>query len=175
VAAVRARRALAPSRVRLMLEWMREPTLSVASAGFLAAAALVVGFVTRGALKVLDRSAVAMTTTSELPVPSAAGPAQPAAHVHDEARPVMVPIIFEARNASSVAVVGDFNKWDATATPMKRFGREGPWTATVLATPGRHLYAFMVDGATLIPDPRAPRVRDLDYGGEASVLMVTAP
>jgi hypothetical protein len=58
---------------------------------------------------------------------------------------------------------------------MKRFGREGPWTATVLATPGRHLYAFMVDGATLIPDPRAPRVRDLDYGGEASVLMVTAP
>ena len=40
--------------------------------------------------------------------------------------------------------------------------------------PGRHLYAFMVDGK-LVVDPRAPRARDLDYGGDASVLMVNTP
>ncbi|MBI1808851.1 MAG: glycoside hydrolase family 13, partial [Gemmatimonadetes bacterium] len=66
------------------------------------------------------------------------------------------------------------NNWDATATPMQRFGGDGPWTATVLAKPGRHVYAFMVDGV-LTADPRAPKARDVDYGGEASVLMVTKP
>jgi hypothetical protein len=57
---------------------------------------------------------------------------------------------------------------------MRRFGPDGPWTATVMAKPGRHVYAFLIDGVTIVADPRAPRARDMDYGGEASVLMVTA-
>ena len=31
------------------------------------------------------------------------------------------------------------------------------------------------DGTTLVADPRAPRAKDLDFGGDASVLMVTPP
>ena len=50
----RARRAQAPRRLTLVLEWMRQPTFSVASAGLLAAAALAIGFVARGALSTLD-------------------------------------------------------------------------------------------------------------------------
>lgn len=173
--AVRARRALAPSRFSRVADWMREPALSVASAGFLAAAALVVGFVTRGALKVLDGAASGLTTTAEMPVPAGPAQLQPAGNLRGEARAVAVPLVFEASDARTVSIVGDFNRWDATASPMKRFGPDGPWTATILAKPGRHIYAFLVDGSTLVADPRAPRVRDLDYGGEASVLMVTAP
>ena len=85
------------------------------------------------------------------------------------------PLVFDARNAKSVVVVGDFNGWDDTKTPMVRYGTDGPWTATVLAKPGRHVYAFLVDGTTLVADPRAPRAKDLDFGGDASVLMVTPP
>jgi Glycogen recognition site of AMP-activated protein kinase len=170
VAAVRARRAHAPSRIALMGQWMREPTLSAASAAFLAAAALVVGFVARGAVKPFDGPSPEVT--AERPVPPGPAPTQAAANTHGE---VAVALLFEARNAKSVAVVGDFNNWDATSSPMKRFGSDGPWTTTVRAKPGRHVYAFLVDGSMVVADPRAPRARDLDYGGDASVLMVTTP
>jgi hypothetical protein len=174
VAAVRARGTQAPSRLTLALEWMREPSLSFASAGFLAAAALVVGFVARGAIGAISDAAPEVVAA---PSPSAAAsPAFPAADVKGVAVAVPVPIaFFEAREAKQVAIVGDFNNWDASASLMKRVGVSGPWTATVLAKPGRHVYAFLVDGATLVADPRAPRARDLDYGGETSVLMVATP
>ncbi|HVT37581.1 MAG TPA: isoamylase early set domain-containing protein [Gemmatimonadaceae bacterium] len=172
IAAVRARRAQTPSRIVQVAQWMREPTLSAASAAFLAAAALVVGFVAGGALRTADGTSPEIAATTERPVPPGPAPALSAANTHGD---VAVALLFEARNAKSVAVVGDFNNWDATSSPMKRFGSDGPWTTTVRAKPGRHVYAFLVDGTTVVADPRAPRARDLDYGGDASVLMVTTP
>ena len=169
LAAVRARRAQAPSRLTLVLEWMRQPTVSVASAALLAAAALAIGFVTRGALLTPDER-VLPTAAS----PSASVPVITAANAPNEVRAVPVPITFDAAGAKSVSIVGDFNDWDGTASPLTRFGANGPWTATVKVMPGRHLYAFMVDGK-LVVDPRAPHTRDLDFGGDASVLMVNQP
>jgi|BarGraNGADG00212_1021973.scaffolds.fasta_scaffold12039_3 hypothetical protein len=169
LAAVRARRAQAPSRLTLVLEWMRQPTVSVASAALLAAAALAIGFVTRGALSTPDERV--MPTAA---LPSASVPAITAANAPNEVRAVPVPITFDAAGAKSVSIVGDFNDWDGTASPLTRFGANGPWTATVKVMPGRHLYAFMVDGK-LVVDPRAPHTRDLDFGGDASVLMVNQP
>jgi len=174
MAAVRARKGQAPSRIARALEWMREPTLSVASASFLAAAALVVGFVTRGALKALGDPSREMNSTAEMPVGGAASALQAVGRDIDAVRAVPVSLVFEGVGARAVSVVGDFNGWDPSASQMKRFGPGGPWTVTVTAKPGRYTYAFMVDGK-LVLDPRAPRTRDLDYGGEASVLMVTAP
>lgn len=174
-ATARAHRLARPSRLSLALEWMREPTLSAASAGFLAAAALILGFVSRGALKALDGGASALTSTAEMPVPAGATAALAVANDGSAARAVSVPLVFDASAATSVSIVGDFNDWDPRATPMLRFGSDGPWTATVRATPGRHTYAFLVDGVKLVADPRAPKTRDLDYGGETSVLMVTTP
>ncbi|HEX7547333.1 MAG TPA: glycogen-binding domain-containing protein [Gemmatimonadaceae bacterium] len=168
LAAVRDRRAPAPRRWMLVLEWMSQPAMSVASAGLLAAAALAIGFVTRGALSGLDGP----TAAPALPVVSA--PLVAAANEPRAVRPVPVPITFDAANAKSVSIVGDFNEWDSAVSPLVRFGSNGPWTVTVNVTPGRHLYAFMVDGK-LVVDPRAPRARDLDYGGDASVLMVNTP
>jgi hypothetical protein len=168
VATVRARRAHAPSGLTVLFEWIRQPTFSVASAGLLAAAALAIGFVTRGALSALDSSAPIEAS------PTMSAPLIPAANTPSAARHVPVPITFDAAGAKSVSIVGDFNDWDGNASPLTRFGSNGPWTATVKVTPGRHLYAFMVDGKLAI-DPRAPRTRDLDFGGDASVLMVNAP
>ncbi|MFI5312165.1 MAG: isoamylase early set domain-containing protein [Gemmatimonadales bacterium] len=177
LAAVRARRAKAPSRLGIVLEWMQEPSLSLASAGFLAAAALVVGFVTRGAITALNApSQDAPIALAPIASPAAPGTMTSAAGTAGAVRAVPVLIAFaEAREAQRVSIVGDFNNWDAAASPMQRVGPGGPWTATVLAKPGRHVYAFLVDGTTLVADPRAPRALDLDYGGDASVLMVVSP
>jgi len=171
LAAVRARRAQAPGRLTLTLEWIRQPTFSVASAGLLAAAALAIGFVTRGALTALDQPAQLAVSAQ---APSVPAPAISAANTPNAVRAVPVPITFDAADAKAVSIVGDFNDWDSTASPLARFGSNGPWTATVNVMPGRHLYAFMVDGK-LVVDPRAPHTRDLDYGGDASVLMVNQP
>ena len=182
VAAVRARRAHAPSRLAHALEWMREPTLSFASAGFLAAATLLIGFVARGAIgaaNVLPPEAATAQGTVSAPPAALAAPglqAVPASASRTDVSAVPVLIaFFEARDARQVSIVGDFNNWDGSASPMKRDGASGAWSATVLAKPGRHIYAFLVDGTTLVADPRAPRARDLDFGGDASALMVVSP
>jgi hypothetical protein len=173
--AVRARRVQPPSRFTVVLEWMQEPTLSLASAGFLAAAALVIGFVTRGAISAINNPSTESAVSQPSAPPSGTVPMLAAA-ARNEVRAVPVQIaFFEARDAKQVSVVGDFNNWDGSASPMKRLGADGPWTVTVFAKPGRHLYALLVDGTTLVADPRAPRTRDLDFGGDASVLMVVSP
>ena len=168
VTVARAHRARAAARWTPSLSWIRRPAFSVASAGLLAAAALAIGFVTRGALSALNEPSESAT-----PRPSAA-PVVTAANVPNEARQVPVPVTLDAADAKRVSIVGDFNDWDGSASPLSRFGAHGPWTATVKVTPGRHLYAFMVDGK-LVADPRAPRAQDRDYGGDASVMMVNTP
>ena len=168
LATVRSRAAKAPRPWVRALEWLRQPTFSAATAGMLAAAALVVGFVSRGAIApegVASQPDAARTLSA---------PLVPAANAPNAVVAIPVPITFDAAGASTVSIVGDFNDWNSAAAPLQRFGANGPWTTTVKVTPGRHLYAFMVDGK-LVVDPRAPSTRDLDYGGEASVMMVPTP
>jgi hypothetical protein len=38
--------------------------------------------------------------------------------------------------------------------------------------PGRHLYAFVVDGTRWTPDPNAPLAPGDDFGAPNSVIMV---
>ena len=172
MAQVRARRR--PSRLALVLAGTRERSVSVATAGLMMAAALVLGFVGRGAIPASEAPADELAT-SAAGVRSAEATIRPANGGAREQQLVPVPLRFEGGNARSVAIVGDFNGWDSAASPMQRSGAGGPWTATILAKPGRHVYAFLVDGTTLVADPRAPHAQDLDYGGDASVLMVNVP
>ena len=63
-----------------------------------------------------------------------------------------------------VALVGDFNGWDEHATPMVRRRDDGAWSAKVPLSPGRHVYAFVIDGRRWLVDPLAPQVPDGGYG-----------
>jgi Glycogen recognition site of AMP-activated protein kinase len=83
--------------------------------------------------------------------------------------------VLDAPRASQVALVGDFNAWDAADTPLMRDPASGIWTVTVRLVPGRHTYAFMVDGATWTLDPRAPSAQDPDFGTPSSVVLVGTP
>ena len=80
-------------------------------------------------------------------------------------------VLVEPR-AAKVSLVGDFNDWDATRTPMHRTSREGLWSAVVSLEPGRYRYAYLIDGRRWLADPAAPAVRDDDYGAPSSVVTV---
>jgi hypothetical protein len=80
--------------------------------------------------------------------------------------------VLVAPRATHVSLVGDFNDWDATRTPMRRTGSEALWIAVVPLMPGRYHYAFFVDGSRWLADPSAPVARDEDYGEPSSVLTV---
>lgn len=72
----------------------------------------------------------------------------------------------------TVNLVGDFNDWSPTATPMGDADGDGRWTATIPLTPGPHRYAFLVDGAVRHEDPNADESGDDGRGGTCSVLYV---
>ena len=71
-------------------------------------------------------------------------------------------------------LVGSFNEWNPTATPLERDPTTGKWTVSVRLPPGRHVYAFVVDG-DVTADPAAPRAADDDYGSTNSVVLVSSP
>lgn len=83
----------------------------------------------------------------------------------------LVQFVLTAPKASHVTVVGDFNEWDPAATPMAQ--REGgAWTAAIPVSPGRHVYAFIVDGDRWVSDPAAPLAPEDGFGIRNSVIVV---
>ena len=84
----------------------------------------------------------------------------------------LVQFVLVARDAKAVTLVGDFNDWDAAATPLHAGG--GAWSVAVRLVPGRHRYAFVVDGVRWIADPAAPPAPDDDFGSPGSVVTVGA-
>ena len=83
----------------------------------------------------------------------------------------VVKFVFVAPQANKVSVVGDFNGWDATTTPMVRTPNSAVWTVTLPLTTGRHVYSFVVDGSWNA-DPAAPLAPDDGFGHANSVRIV---
>lgn len=84
----------------------------------------------------------------------------------------VVQFVIVAPTASAVSLVGDFNDWSATATPMRRVEGDGLWSVTVPLEPGRYRYAFLADGAVWMRDPSAPPALDDDFGPPGSVVTI---
>jgi len=79
--------------------------------------------------------------------------------------------ICPAPQARSVSLVGDFNKWNPTAHPMKRMP-DGAWLLLVELPHGHHRYAFLVDGSLTL-DPKAQGITRNDQGERVSLLPVS--
>jgi hypothetical protein len=90
---------------------------------------------------------------------------------HDPHRGAPVRFVLVAPAASTVSIVGDFNRWSPTATPMRRTAA-GLWSIDLPLSAGRHTYAFVVDGG-LVPDPNALDSADDDFGVPSSVVLVS--
>ena len=83
-----------------------------------------------------------------------------------------VEFVFVAPAARNVSLVGDFNGWDAAATPMRRSDGRTTWSVSVPLAAGRHVYAFVVDGNDCVTDPQAPLSPEQWFGQRNSVVVV---
>jgi hypothetical protein len=82
-----------------------------------------------------------------------------------------VRFVYVAPRATTVYVVGDFNGWDTTKTPLTRTSKDGVWSVTLPLSAGRHIYAYVVDGSWSA-DPHAPLAPDDGFGHTNSVKLV---
>jgi len=103
---------------------------------------------------------------------------QPNVQVQDTRQRVQdtrqLPVVFTLKvpGASSVAVIGTFNEWNAKGFEMKGEKEQGVWSITLYLPQGRHEYAFLVDGEKVISDPQAAFYEENGFGSENSVLVL---
>lgn len=138
------------------------------------AAAGVAGFMLRGASSRAQGSSAAVATAAAVPL-EANGQMTAVSASDLESMAVPTQFVLESRGAHRVALVGDFNGWNPSQTPMARHDGSGLWAITIPVAPGRHLYAFMIDDSLFTLDPRKPAAKDRDIGATASVIIVGRP
>lgn len=76
-----------------------------------------------------------------------------------------------APGAERVSLVGDFNKWDLAATPMRRMP-DGRWMASLELHHGHHSYLFIVDGQPRL-DPKASGIARNSRNERVSLIAVS--
>ena len=85
-------------------------------------------------------------------------------------RPVEVELTFEAPQAETVFVAGDFNQWRAADTRLRR-DETGSWKIQLRLASGRYEYRFIVDGEWQ-DDPHASARVPNAFGSNNCVLQI---
>lgn len=152
-----------PHRRSAVLAWLVERRrFALPPLATLAAAAGLVGI---GIISGLLLGRDGRAPTEQLPA-VAANPQLP-----DSLTPRVIKFVLVAPQAAKVSLVGDFNGWDANATPAER-QPDGSWATFVQLSPGRHVYSFVLDGNIFMNDPAAPIAPDDGFGQKNSVVVV---
>ncbi len=82
-----------------------------------------------------------------------------------------VKFTLQAPQASRVAVVGDFNHWDASKDILEGPDKQGVWSKVIYLPEGRYEYLFLIDRKAWVLDP-ATLFSDDGLGGSNSVILV---
>jgi hypothetical protein len=84
----------------------------------------------------------------------------------------VVRFVLSDAQASSISLVGSFNQWEKSATPLRQVS-PGVWSVQVSLAAGRHEYAFVVrdaNGERWIADPASVSLSRDEFGAESSVI-----
>ena len=146
--------------------WIVRPwTVRVSPIAAFAAAAALVGIIAIGAWQLRAPDQVQVATQ-----PLGGGDLVPVANTGEE--PLVVhQFTYYQKGLKSIAVVGEFNDWDADSTVMTQVS-EGVWTVSLRLRPGVYEYQFILNGAQRVTDPTMPQVSN-DFGSPNSVVTVS--
>ena len=167
VAEARLVQRLAAPRAKRAAWWFRSQWFELRPAA-VAALAVVTLALTLWAGSRLTASAprgVAMSVAGGRAAPGDAAPVESSGGVP-------VTFVLRTADAARVNLVGDFNSWDATATPLAPDGSRDLWVVELQLPRGMHNYAFVVDGREWRTDPSAPLAADASFGARTSVLVL---
>ncbi|MGZ3332454.1 MAG: glycogen-binding domain-containing protein [Gemmatimonadaceae bacterium] len=142
--------------------WRTEREFRIPPLAGLALAAGIAGIIAVSGIAIGSR------ITRVAPATASAG----AAKIRDTVQ--VVRFVFVDPSAKRVELVGDFNEWAKGTTQLSHSGAPGVWTVSVPLSPGRHEYAFIINGSRWVADPFAPKSSD-DFGTESSVIRVGTP
>ena len=163
-----------PQGHRMPAAWRRQRTVALPLVAWGALAAGFAAIVSLGTLAVVRNTgnpgpdAQQQTASVQAPPASSATVAASAQRSPDTV--YVVRFVLADAGARTVSLVGDFNAWTKRATPL-RMAKPGVWSAQVALAPGRHEYAFVVDGKRWVADPAAERLAD-DFDTPSSVVTV---
>ena len=77
----------------------------------------------------------------------------------------------EIKNANTIHIVGEFNDWNETANPLKKF-KNGNFKITLDLVKGKkYQFKYLVDGSTWINDGNADLYLPNTFSGENSVII----
>ena len=144
--------------------WLVRPwTLRVSPIGAFAAAAALVGVIAFGAwrLNPVDLVQIASEQVTGL---------TPVANTGEEL--VVHQFTYYQKGLQSIAVVGDFNDWNADSTSMVEVS-PGVWTVSLRLRPDVYEYQFILNGKQRVTDPTMPQTSS-DFGSPNSVVKVNA-
>jgi len=142
--------------------WWRSARLNLSPVAALAMAAGIAALAVLSTLAIGSRTGAADRVAASTPASAAKS---------DTVN--LVRFVFVDSHASSVEIVGDFNEWTKGANTLKLSGAPGVWSASIPLSPGRHEYAFIINGTRWVADPLAVKSSD-DFGTESSVIRVGA-
>lgn len=172
MAAIRRECAADASRAPVPL-WRRRRAVALTPVAWMALAAGFAGIVSLATLSIARAGAHANSTA----VAAADAPVGPRARLASYSPATdtvyVVRFVLADARAHTVTLLGDFNAWAKHATPLTSTGKPGVWSAQVALAPGRHEYAFLVDGKRWVADPAAEHHAD-DFGTQSSVVTVGA-
>ena len=75
-------------------------------------------------------------------------------------------------NAKHIALVGEFNGWNESSTPMKK-NKDGVFSVALELESGReYQYRYLLDGSNWVNDDKADKVVSTPLGNENSVIVL---
>lgn len=85
---------------------------------------------------------------------------------------VWIRFVYTGDNAESVAVAGDFSKWEPIPLSSRTVDGQIIWTGLVPVRRGEHEYQFVINGERWVTDPLAPIQRNDGFGATNAVLKL---
>jgi len=82
-------------------------------------------------------------------------------------------IIFKVKGQkiNRISIIGDFNNWDENVNLLRQES-DGYWTGSIMLSPNKYLYQFLINGTEKIANPNSKYYADEPMLGKCSILTI---